>query len=63
MLRNMIMNLVIRPPRMTYNISDLGDKEIKGNNNCVISTREDFQVATSRGYKMECSFFPINNTI
>ena len=60
-VNNLLMAMAIRPYRNRYYPFELGPNEIKGSDGKIISIREDIQVPTSRGLKMECSFFPINN--
>mmetsp|Transcript_43102 Transcript_43102/g.99265 ORF Transcript_43102/g.99265 Transcript_43102/m.99265 type:complete len:427 (+) Transcript_43102:94-1374(+) len=47
--------LVIRPPRKTYELAELGNQKFRfGNTNFM---RKDVQVMNSRGLKLECSHF------
>mmetsp|Transcript_50094 Transcript_50094/g.92435 ORF Transcript_50094/g.92435 Transcript_50094/m.92435 type:complete len:430 (-) Transcript_50094:60-1349(-) len=47
--------LVIRPPRKTYELTELGNQKFRfGNTNYM---RKDVQVMNSRGLKLECSHF------
>lgn len=50
-----IWNLIIRPPRVAYDESELGPSEFVAGG--VRASRRDFQLRTSRGALLACSYF------
>lgn len=50
-----LWNLIIRPPRATYDESDLGPAEFVAGG--VRATRRDLKLRTQRGVLLSCSFF------
>jgi len=57
-----LINFVVRPPRVNdYDLSDLGFKKTTiGGKPCI---RDDIEVLTAKGQKMQCSFYHFDEKV